>query len=102
MEISVVCVAARLDLDATLERCLEARVVLGAVAPTAVRAHAAERLLEGQPVGGEAFRRAAEAAQEACRPIDDVRASAGFRQHLVGVLVRRALDRCVERARRAA
>jgi carbon-monoxide dehydrogenase medium subunit len=102
MEISVVCVAARLDLDATLERCLEARVVLGAVAPTAVRAHAAERLLEGQPVGGEAFRRAAEAAQEACRPIDDVRASAGFRQHLVGVLVRRALDRCVERARGAA
>jgi carbon-monoxide dehydrogenase medium subunit len=102
MEISVVCVAARLDLDATLERCLEARVVLGAVAPTAVRAHAAERLLDGQPVGGEAFRRAAEAAQEACRPIDDVRASAGFRQHLVGVLVRRALDRCVERARRAA
>ena len=102
MEISVVCVAARLTLDATLERCLEARVVLGAVAPTAVRAYAAERLLEGQPVGGEAFRRAAEAAQEACRPIDDVRASAGFRQHLVGVLVRRALDRCVERARRAA
>ena len=102
MEISVVCVAARLTLDATLARCLEARVVLGAVAPTAVRAYAAERLLEGQPVGGEAFRRAAEAAQEACRPIDDVRASAGFRQHLVGVLVRRALDRCVERARRAA
>jgi aerobic carbon-monoxide dehydrogenase medium subunit len=102
MEISVVCVAARLALDAALERCLEARVVLGAVAPTAVRAHAAERLLEGQPVGGQAFRRAAEAAQEACRPIDDVRASAQFRQHLVGVLVRRALDRCVERARRAA
>ncbi len=102
MEISVVCVAARLTLDASLERCLEARVALGAVAPTAVRAHQAERALEGQPVGGEAFRRAAEAAQEACRPIDDVRASAAFRQHLVGVLVRRALDRCVERARRAA
>ena len=102
MEISVVCVAARLTLDASLERCLEARVALGAVAPTAVRAHQAERALEGQPVGGEAFRRAAEAAQEACRPIDDVRASAAFRQHLVGVLVRRALARCVERARLAA
>jgi carbon-monoxide dehydrogenase medium subunit len=102
MEISVVCVAARLTLDGSLERCLEARVALGAVAPTAVRAHQAERALEGQPVGGETFRRAAEAAQAACRPIDDVRASAAFRQHLVGVLVRRALDRCVERARRAA
>jgi carbon-monoxide dehydrogenase medium subunit len=101
MEISVVCVAARLTLDASLERCLEARVALGAVAPTAVRAHQAERALEGQPVGGEAFRRAAEAAQEACRPIDDVRASAVFRQHLVGVLVRRALDRCLERVRQA-
>jgi carbon-monoxide dehydrogenase medium subunit len=102
MEISVVCVAARLTLDARRERCLEARVALGAVAPTAVRAHEAERALEGQPVGEEAFRRAAEAAQRACRPIDDVRASAAFRRHLVGVLVRRALDRCVERARRAA
>jgi carbon-monoxide dehydrogenase medium subunit len=102
MEISVVCVATRLTLDASLERCLEARVALGAVAPTAVRAYQAERALENQPVGDEAFRRAAEAAQEACRPIDDVRASAVFRQHLVGVLVRRALDRCVERARQSA
>ena len=102
MEISVVCVAARLTLDASLERCLEARIALGAVAPTVVRAHEAERALEGQPVGPEAFERAAEAARAACRPIDDVRASAAFRQHLVGVLVRRALARCVERARLAA
>ena len=102
MEIAVVGVAARLTLDASLERCLEARIALGAVAPTAVRAHQAERALEGQPVGPEAFRRAAEMAQDACRPIDDVRASAAFRRHLVGVLVRRALDRCVTRARSAA
>jgi carbon-monoxide dehydrogenase medium subunit len=101
MEISVVCVAARLTLDASRERCLEARIALGAVAPTTVRVREAERALEGRPVGGEAFERAAAAAQEACRPIDDVRASAAFRRHLVGVLVRRALDRCVERVRRA-
>ena len=99
MEISIVCVAARLTLDPSLERCLEARVALGAVAPTALRVHDAERALEGQPVGADAFRRAAEAAQQACRPIDDVRASATFRRHLVGVLVRRALDRCLARAR---
>ena len=102
MEISVVCVAARLTLDASLYRCLEARVALGAVAPTAVRVPEAERALADQPVGDAAFARAAEAARRACRPIDDVRASAGFREHLVGVLIRRALDRCVERARLAA
>ena len=101
MEISVVCVAVRLTLDANRERCLEARIALGAVAPTTVRAHAAERVLEGQPATAEAFRRAAEAAREACAPIDDVRASSQFRRHLVGVLVRRALERGAERARAA-
>jgi carbon-monoxide dehydrogenase medium subunit len=101
MEISVVCVAVRLTLDSSRERCLDARVALGAVAPTAIRVSAAERALEGQPVGADAFRRAAEAAQAAASPIDDVRASAAFRLHLVGVLVRRALERCVERVRAA-
>src|SRR5262247_364809 len=80
MEIAVVCVAVRLTLDATGERCTEARIALGAVGPTTRRARAAERLLESAPVGAAAFQRAAAAAQEACAPIDDVRASAGFRR----------------------
>lgn len=102
MEIAVVCAAVRLTLDADRARCLEARIALGAVSPTTVRAPEAERALEGQAATPEAFRRAALAAQAACAPIDDVRASAGFRRHLVGVLVRRALERCAERARAAA
>jgi carbon-monoxide dehydrogenase medium subunit len=99
MEISVVCVAARLTLDAAGERCVDARIALGAVAPTTVRARAAERLLDGRPATAETFREAARAAQAACAPIDDVRASAGFRRHLTAVLVRRALERCAERVR---
>jgi aerobic carbon-monoxide dehydrogenase medium subunit len=102
MEISIVCVAVRLTLDAGGERCLVARIALGAVAPTTVRARAAERLIEGQPASAEVFRRAGQAALEACAPIDDVRASAAFRRHLVSVLVRRALERCADRARAAA
>jgi carbon-monoxide dehydrogenase medium subunit len=101
MEISVVCVAARLTLDASAERCLEARIALGAVAPTTVRARAAERLLEGRPATADVFREAGAAAREACAPIDDVRASADFRRHLVAVLVGRALERCAERVRAA-
>lgn len=102
MEISVVCVAARIALDDRLERCVEARVVLGAVAPTSLRVTEAERALEGQPIDAASLARAGEAAQRACRPIDDVRASARFRQHLVGVLVRRAVERAAQRAREAA
>ncbi len=102
MEIAVVSVAARLTLDAAGTRCLGARIALGAVAPTAVRARAAERLLEGRPATPDVFADAAQAAREISEPIDDVRASAEFRRHLVGVLTRRALDRCATRARAVA
>lgn len=98
MEIAVVCAAARLTLDPSGERCLEARIALGAVAPTAVRAHAAERWLEGRLLTPDALRRAAELAVDATAPIDDVRASAAYRRHLTGVLVRRTLAACQVRA----
>jgi carbon-monoxide dehydrogenase medium subunit len=98
MEISVVCVAVRLTLDESGRRCAEAGIALGAVAPTTIRAREAERLLTGELAGADAFRAAAEACQRACQPIDDVRATARFRRHLVGVLVRRALERAAARA----
>jgi carbon-monoxide dehydrogenase medium subunit len=102
MEISVVCVAARLTLDAAGERCLDARIALGAVAPTTWRARDAERALEGRAPTPETFREAGRAAAEACRPISDVRASARYRRLLVETLVPRALARCVERIREGA
>jgi carbon-monoxide dehydrogenase medium subunit len=96
MEISVVCVGARLTLDAG-GRCVDARIALGAVAPTTWRARDAERAVEGRAPTAEAFREAGRAAAAGCRPITDVRASARFRQHLVETLVPRALARCVAR-----
>jgi carbon-monoxide dehydrogenase medium subunit len=97
MEIAVVCVAARLTLDAGSERCVAARIALGAVAPTTWRAREAERVLEGRALTPEALREAGRAAAAGCRPISDVRASARYRQHLVETLVPRALARCLER-----
>jgi CO/xanthine dehydrogenase FAD-binding subunit len=97
MEISVVCVAVRLTLDATGERCEEARVALGAVAPTTWRAREAERVLEGRAVTPAVLREAGRAAAAECRPISDVRASARYRRLLVETLVPRALGRCMER-----
>ena len=102
MEISLVCVAVRLTLDASRERCLEARIALGAVAPTTVRARAAERGLQGQALTAQAAREAGRMAAGEIRPISDVRASARYRTLLVATLVERALARCGERIRRAA
>ena len=98
MEISIVCVAARLTLDAAGERCEEARVALGAVAPTTWRAREAESVLEGHAVTPALLREAGRAAAGACRPISDVRASERYRRLLVETLVERALARCVERS----
>jgi CO/xanthine dehydrogenase FAD-binding subunit len=76
-----------------------ARVALGAVAPTPIRAETAEAALEGQPPTEEAFARAAEAAAAECSPIADVRGSAEFRRHLVKVMTARMLARAAERGR---
>jgi len=102
MEISVVCVAARLTLDQTGERCVHARIALGAVAPTTWRARAAERVLEGHVPTPDALQDAGRLAGAECHPISDVRASARYRAHLVETLVPRALARCLERIREAA
>ena len=102
MEISLVCVAVRVTLDASRERCLDTRIVLGAVGPTAMRARAAERGLRGQPLTAPALREAGRAAAGECRPISDVRASARYRALLVATLVERALACCGERIRQAA
>jgi carbon-monoxide dehydrogenase medium subunit len=102
MEISVVCVATRLTLDGEAERCVEARIALGAVAPTTWRARAAERALEGRAPTPDVLREAGRLAAAECQPISDVRASARYRALLVEALVPRALTRCLQRVREAA
>lgn len=66
------------------------RVALAAVAPTPLRLHAVEELLEAK--GASAAREAAELAVAACRPITDLRGSAEYRREMVGVLVRRGVE----------
>lgn len=70
----------------------DVRIALGAVAPTVIRASAAEEFLIGKLVNQENIQKAAEIAAEGTRPIDDLRASLKYRQKMVGVLVRRALE----------
>jgi carbon-monoxide dehydrogenase medium subunit len=73
----------------TVER---ARIALGAVAPTIVRAGEAEAYLAGRVLDDEAIAQAAVLAAAAARPISDVRGSADYRRDMARVLVARALN----------
>ncbi len=99
MAISIVSLSTRLTLGAT-GTVNDARIVLGAVAPTPVRAVAAERVLIGRGLSNDLVDRAARAASAAAAPITDVRASKDYRRRMTEVLVRRALAAaCEEPAR---
>ena len=98
MEISLACVGACVGLDDD-GRCMTVGVGLGAVAPTVVRARAAEDVLRGHEPTDELLAEAGGAAVAAADPIDDVRGSADYRRDVLSVLVRRTLERAVDRAR---
>jgi len=69
----------------------DARVALGAVAPTPLRGRKTEELLEGRILTEEVIAQASSTALEEISPITDVRASAWYRKELVRVYVRRLL-----------
>ena len=70
----------------------DARIAFGAVAPTAIRASEAERVLSEGPLDRARIDRAVEAADATIRPISDVRASDWYRRELVHNLLRRVLN----------
>jgi len=69
--------------------CSRARIALGAVAPVVLRATTAEAMLEGETLTPELIDEAARQAVDACSPIDDIRATADYRRHIVNVVTRR-------------
>ena len=99
LEISLVNVAAFLSLDDPEGIIQSARIVLGAVAPTPLRALAAEKALLGEKPNNSLFVKAGKAAAKESRPIDDFRASAGYRRSMVEVLTTRALGLALLEAR---
>jgi len=67
------------------------RIALGSVSPTVMRARGAEELLSASRLDLDLIAQAAASAARECCPIDDVRGSAWYRQHLVEVLLTRIL-----------
>ncbi len=96
MELATVGVAVTLTLDGN--ECRSVRIVLGAVAPTPMRATDAEDILIGKAISENAIEEASQAAKDQCRPISDVRGSADYRREMVRVLTGRALRMSIEAA----
>ena len=99
MDIAVAGVGVHVVLDG--DSFVSARIALASIAPTPLFVPEAGAALAGKPVNDASIAAAAEAAMDAAQPITDMRGTAAYRRHLVGVLVKRALQDAVKRAREA-
>jgi carbon-monoxide dehydrogenase medium subunit len=79
-------------LDFVGEEIRKATITLGAVAPVIVHAESAEKFLIGKNLNKETIKESSVLAEDSAQPIDDVRGSGKFRDHLIPVLVERALN----------
>ncbi|MCR9138663.1 MAG: xanthine dehydrogenase family protein subunit M [Alphaproteobacteria bacterium] len=96
MDIAVVGCGVNLRRDG--KTITEARVSLGAVAPTALLVEEAAEAIIGTALDDAALETLAAAASAACNPIDDKRGTIKFRKHVAGVLARRTAKIAYERA----
>lgn len=92
LTLALVNAASCLDLDPAKTTFIAARIALGAVAPTPMRAHEAEKFLAGKPIHETVLKEASRIAAEETKPIDDFRASAQYRRMLTAVLTHRVLE----------
>ena len=97
MDIAVVGVGVSVTLDAK-GVCTDARVSLGAVAPTVLLVPEAAKALIGTKMDKKALDALAAACSAACRPIDDKRGTREYRIKVAGVLARRAAQIARKRA----
>ncbi|MBR0907659.1 xanthine dehydrogenase family protein subunit M [Bradyrhizobium liaoningense] len=87
---SVITLAAHLPISGG--RIAGARIALGSMAPTQIRAKGAERALEGRSLDAATIAAAASAASEGTSPSDNALGSAWYRREIVGVHLRRLLS----------
>ncbi|HIF73271.1 MAG TPA: xanthine dehydrogenase family protein subunit M [Dehalococcoidia bacterium] len=97
MDIAVAGVGSLIEVDPSSGVVTKARIALASVAPTPVRAYAAEEFLEGTVIDAAAIDETADLAVGSAVPITDVRGSAEYRKELIRVLTKRTLNICLER-----
>jgi len=91
MEIAVASVGIALKMEG--KRITHTRIGYGSVAPVPMRGCRVEAELMGNPLSAEVIEKCEDAAREEIAPITDVRATAAYRREVVGVMLRRMLER---------
>jgi aerobic carbon-monoxide dehydrogenase medium subunit len=91
MDLAYVGIAVAYNLGNDDQKCDGVRIVLGAVAPTPIRAKRAETALEGQNLTEALAEKVGQIAAEEAKPISDVRSSADYRRAMVGTMTTRAI-----------
>ena len=91
-------VAVRLTLDNDSGAIQTARIVLGCVGATPVRARKAEGLINGKQLTPQLAEEAGSIASQECSPTSDLRGSEQYKRAIVRTLVKRAAAKAYERA----
>jgi CO/xanthine dehydrogenase FAD-binding subunit len=95
VDLAIVGVAVVLNLESSGGVCKDVKIVLGAVAPTPIRAKRAEEVLKGKKITQAEIDEASRLASGCCQPISDVRASAEYRCEMVHVITRYAIKAAI-------
>jgi carbon-monoxide dehydrogenase medium subunit len=101
MEIAIVGLGVAIHLNGSDRVVSECRIAMGSVAPTVVRARAAEEILRAREINDQLIDEIAAVAADAARPISDLRASAEYRLDMIRVLCRRAIGAALARAKQS-
>lgn len=94
MDLAIIGVAVKIRVENGI--CADAKIALGAVAATPIRAPKAEEVLVGRELTDEVIVKASEEAMNSCDPISDIRASKEYRKDMVRVFTKRAIRQAME------
>jgi carbon-monoxide dehydrogenase medium subunit len=95
----IVSVAAAISLENDGLGCNEARIVLGAAAPSPLRVRDAEKMLIGEKISPDLFEKVAIKAAEEADPVPDIHASEEYRRSLVKALTKKIVNKAWDQAR---
>lgn len=85
-------------LSFTENRCVAAKIAVGAAGPTSFLSQNAAAVLSGQVIDQQLIRQAAAVSSDESSPITDIRATADYRREMVAVLVENSLEKSLQRS----